>query len=221
MPRLLRRLVYRRRLIRIAKSRYRHLLETVYRRRCRTLLEIGTYDGVHARQMIETAGIFHPIEQVEYYGFDLFERLTDHDLDREFSKKPPPAAEVARRLEETGAQVRLFIGYTSETLPAFVQEITGTGTTVDFVFIDGGHSIETIAADWEQIRKAMTAGTVVLFDDYYTNTEPQVRAVGCQHLINSLNRQQYDVEILGPEDHFEKDWGTLKVRMARVTLRSG
>ncbi len=207
--------------MRTANSRYRHVLETVYRHRCRTLLEIGVYNGVHARQMIETAGIFHPMHRIEYFGFDLFERLTSDDLDREFSKKPPAAADVARRLEETGAQVRLFVGYTSETLPTFVQEARRAGTTIDFAFIDGGHSVETIATDWGHVRELMTANTVVLFDDYYTNTEPDVAGLGCQHLVDGLDRQRYEVEVLAPEDRFEKAWGTLKVRMARVTLRSG
>ena len=220
MPTLLRRLVYRRRLTRMANSRYRHLIETVYRRRCRTLVEVGTYDGLHARQMIETAGTFHPMNEIEYYGFDLFEHLTDHDLEAEFSKKPPPAAEVAQRLEKTGAQVRLFIGYTQETLPTFVEEIKGADTCIDFVFIDGGHSIETIASDWGQIRNILTASTVVLFDDYYTNIEPEVQGVGCQQLIDTLDRREYGVDILEPEDHFEKEWGILKVRMARVKLLS-
>lgn len=220
MSSLVRRLVYWRRRLRMARSRYRHLLETVYRGRCRVLVEVGTYDGVHACRLIETAGIFHPLNEVRYYGFDLFEQLSDSDLDREFSKRPPAAAEVAKRLETTGARVRLHIGYTEETLPAFVREMKNTAKSIDFVFIDGGHSIETIASDWANIREVMTANTVVLFDDYYTNTEPEVQGVGCQHLIDKLDRQEYEVDILEPEDHFEKEWGTLKVRMARVKLRA-
>jgi hypothetical protein len=213
-------LVYRRRRRRLAGSRYRHLIETIHRQRCRTLVEIGTYDGQHARYMIETAALFHDVKQVEYYGFDLFERLTPGDLDKEFSKEPPPVGEVTRRLRKTGAQFRLFVGYTSETLPTFVKELKRERKKIDFVFIDGGHSVETIASDWGHVSEIMTLGTIVLFDDYYTNTEPEVARLGCQHIIASLDRRKYDVEVLEPENAFEKDWGTLRVRMAQVRLRA-
>ncbi|UCF18602.1 MAG: class I SAM-dependent methyltransferase [Gemmatimonadota bacterium] len=220
MRNVYRQLAYWRRLQRVSKTRYRHLIQTVYRRRCRTLVEIGTYDGVHAQHMIETAGIFHPISDVEYFGFDLFELLTDDDLEKEFSKKPPSLAEVAQRLEGTGANVGLSVGYTSETLPKFVREKRNSGTAIDFVFIDGGHSIETITSDWSYVRELMNVNTVVLFDDYYSNTEPEVQEVGCRQLVDKLDRREYDVEVLEPEDHFTKEWGILKVRMVRATLRS-
>jgi hypothetical protein len=52
------------------------------------IMEIGTYDGEHAKQTIETAKKLFPANEVEYYGFDLFELFDEHKLKEELSKKP-------------------------------------------------------------------------------------------------------------------------------------
>jgi hypothetical protein len=69
-------------------KRYDRLLEIIDRYKCRRIMEIGTYDGEHAKQMIETAKKHFPANEVEYYGFDLFELLDEHKLKEELSKKP-------------------------------------------------------------------------------------------------------------------------------------
>jgi predicted O-methyltransferase YrrM len=206
------------RVLQIEPRRYRYLLTTVYRLRPRTIVEIGTYNGAHAVQMIETASLFRPVSEIEYYGFDLFEALTARDLKAEFSKVPPPQKEVLPNLEATGARVELFQGYTHETLPRFVEQAAARGLRPDFVFIDGGHAIETIRSDFRHLEKLLGRESVVLFDDYYTNDPEEVRGLGCQSLIDALDRERYRVRVLGTEDRFPKEWGTLQVRMARVRL---
>ena len=179
-------------------------------------MEIGTYEGVHARQMIETANLFYPMDQIEYYGFDLFEDLTDENLRREFSVRPPTVDRVRQRLGNTGAQIHLFKGYTKDTLPKFCEELKTHHKQMDLVFIDGGHAIETIALDWSYVQRMMGENTIVIFDDYYNNSEKEVSGVGCQSLIDALDRNSYDVEFLKPEDPIQKEWGTLKISMAKV-----
>ena len=66
----------------------------------------------------------------------------------------------------------------------------------------------------------MTHTTQVLFDDYYTNRPSEVEGVGCQGLIDALDRSLYRVKVLATEDHFPKDWGVLKVRMALVSKKT-
>jgi hypothetical protein len=61
--------------------------------------------------------------------------------------------------------------------------------------------------------------TVVIFDDYYTNTEIEVEGVGCQTLIDSLNANDYEVQILEPMDSFAKEWGVLKINMVKVVKK--
>ena len=182
-------------------------------------MEIGTYNGVHACQMIETANIFHPMNRIEYFGFDLFEALTNQDIQKEFTKIPPTYDEVSRKLQETGAIVHLYMGYTKDTLPKFLEENQGD-KQIDLVFIDGGHSFETIAYDWNYAKRVMNHKTVVIFDDYYNNEEPEVTGIGCQSLIRHLDTNLYDIQMQEPEDHFKIEWGILRVNMVKVRLKT-
>ncbi len=211
---LKRMLEYRRLLRTTQPRRYVNLFRTIYQRRCRRIIEIGTWNAVHAEQMILTAGARHPIESVVYCGFDLFEELTDEQFKLEFSKRPPNYQEVLHRLQRTGADIRLVRGNTRETLPRSGELLRGA----DFVFIDGGHSIETIVGDWSAVRQAMRPQTTVIFDDYYPGAGPELAGLGCQHLIDGLDRSEYSVELLEPTDAFEQPWGVLRVQMARVML---
>ncbi len=177
-------------------------------------MEIGTWNGVHAEEMIRTAAAHSDIRSVRYSGFDLFEDLTDEQFKLEFSKRPPTYQAVLERLERTGADVRLIRGNTRDTLPRATEILRNA----DLVFIDGGHSIETIAADWMAIRDVMGPATTVVFDDYYPNAGPELAGLGCHSLIDQLDPGAYAVEVLEPTDEFEQSWGALRVRMARVTL---
>lgn len=200
---------------RIRPRRYRNLFRVIHERRCRCIVEVGTWNGVHAKQMIQTAAIHHPIETVKYLGFDLFEGLTDELLQKELSKRPPGFDEVQRLLAGTGAQIHLFRGNTRMTLPAAVEALREG----DLFFIDGGHSIETIRSDWTAISRALRPGATVIFDDYYMNDPSEVPGLGCQTIVDALDRSKYEVRLLEPVDPAPKSWGVLKVRFAQVRLR--
>ena len=209
-------LLYWKTLFILRHQRYRNLIETVFQEKCRSFVEIGTYNGLHGYQMLQAGKIFHPASTLEYYGFDLFEKQTQEDHDRELSKKPPPYFQVEQFLKKTDAHIQLFQGYTRETLPKFAQWAQDEKKQIDLIFIDGGHSIETIQSDWFYSEKIMSQNTVVIFDDFYNNTEKEVEQVGCQSLIQSLNKDLYHVEILHPENQAVKDWGILRVNMVKV-----
>ena len=192
--------------------RYRALFETIHQHHHHRLVEIGVLHGVHARQMIQTATHHHPAHAIHYFGFDLFEDLTEALLQSELSKKASPYTRVQQKLEKTGAHIQLFMGNTKETLPQALPLIG----EADFVFIDGGHSLETIQSDWGYVKELMNRRTHVIFDDYYVDTTPELEGLGCQTLIDQLDRQQYEVRILDPMDVFRKEWGLLKIKMAVV-----
>lgn len=173
------------------------------------------FDGRHAAQMIQTASLHQAAADVEYFGFDLFEDLTPELLEYEKSKQPPGRAQVQALLDATGARVRLFKGNTRQSLPAHA---AGIGP-VDFIFIDGGPSVETIRSDWDKVQPMIGPRTVVLFDDYYTNDEREVAGSGCQTILGGLDPAGWRVEVLEPADRFAKPWGVLEVKFARVVPR--
>ncbi len=214
-PNVLGHLRYRTLLWRIRPRRYANLFATLYDLRCRRIVEIGTWDGVHAEQMIQTATLNHPARDIDYFGFDLFEEMTAETMKGEFSKWPPSYENVQLKLSRTGASVHLYKGNTRTTLP----EATEAIGKADLAFIDGGHSIETITSDWHNVKQLMDPHTTVIFDDYYSNSETEVKGLGCQTLIDHLDRDAYEVEVLAPTDSFPKDWGLLNVSMVRVRQR--
>ncbi len=193
--------------------RYQALFVEIERCKARRILEIGTWGGGRAVEMIRKAQEFS--DEVEYYGFDLFEQMTDEIHDIEVSKQPPAREEVQARLQETPARIRLFQGFTQETLPAALEELP----PMDFIFIDGGHAPETVASDWKYCQQLMHDDTIVIFDDYWPEGYKGDRAYGPQAIVDAIDRDQYEVEILPTTDRFEKDWGPLIIQFARVTKR--
>ncbi len=176
-----------------------------------TYLEVGTYNGKRAADLCrywreQTDGRFH------YIGFDMFEDMFEEMNKAELSKStlPPSRAEVQATLLKAGARTTLIKGNTRETLPSFVATMDGQ-VIPDLIFVDGGHSLETIDSDWAAVKQLMGDHTRVVFDDYYENKDD----FGCKQLITRLRADaDYTVELLTPID---KPASTgLHIRMALV-----
>jgi len=182
-------------------------------------MEIGVYRGRRAAEMITAAHIHAPLSSIKYYGFDLFEDLTNEDFKSEFSKVPSTKQEISNELGQTKAYIELHQGYTDKTLPLFVEKMKKENKAIDFAFIDGGHSFDTIETDWLFTKQLMGSNTIVVFDDYYQDDKMTKDKIGCQKIIDSLDRDTYDVEILKEADTFQKPWGPLTIRFAKVQLR--
>lgn len=156
--------------------RYEKLLQLIDIFQPQTLLEVGTWNGDNAVRMIAVAKRHH--SDITYIGYDLFEEATPESDKEEFNVKPHHThRDVSAKLENTGAVISLIRGNTNETLK---------DASVDFVFIDGGHSLETIANDYQKLKKS----DVVVFDDYYTPDEngemPDISKVGCNRVVEEL-----------------------------------
>ncbi len=171
-------------------------------------MEIGTWNGAHAKQMIECASKYR--SDIEYYGFDLFEAGVTWESEEQGGKVPPPSVEkVLARLNELDALSFLVKGDTRETL------VGDKLPTMDFVFIDGGHSIDTIASDWANVQLVMDRDTVVIFDDYYHGVAER----GSMVTVEAIDRNEFDVELLDGTDEFKKEAGVLRINFVKVTRR--
>lgn len=184
-----------------AKRRYLHLLELVRQTRPRNILEIGTWKGKHARLMLEEAVRFG---SVHYYGFDLFDSCPLEEFPKAKWKMTPPE-KIQKALESTGAKVSLFKGNTRETLARAGLPM------MDFIFIDGGHSLETIKNDWDHCKKLMHSRTVLVMDDYWNRTD-----AGCKPLVDGVigPSGNYRVEMLGAADRADVS----DIQMVKITL---
>jgi hypothetical protein len=197
----------------IKPARYGNIYKLILLHECRSLMEIGVFNGDNAERMIQTAMVQQGY--VQYVGFDLFEDMTPDKHAAEFSKRPSPIAVVYQKLHATGADVRLIRGDTTETLAPYL-DIYGCP---EFVFIDGGHSHDTITSDWYHVSNHMNADTIVLFDDYYPGEPHAMAGFGCNHIVDNLSRDEYQVQMLEPVDMFEKEWGELFIQMVAVRKR--
>ena len=174
-------------------------------------MEIGTWNGEHALQMIEEAKKNFAPEEIEYHGFDLFEMLDNGTALEEYAKIPPALETVREKLAKTDAKISLYKGCTKETLPKVINNLQ----KMDFIFIDGGHSIETIENDWRYTQQVMDSHTIVIFDDYWNRED-----AGCKKVVDAIDKTKYEVKILPIQDKFKKEWGILTINFVQVKLRT-
>lgn len=175
--------------------RYSQLIAACHRAQPAAILEIGTWNGERAQQLLQAA------PGAKYYGFDLFEDASAKTDAEEMNVKPHSTLdEVKRRL--LGYRVHLTKGNTRNTLPEF-------HNPVDFVWMDGGHSLETIASDFANVRRVAMPDAEIYLDDYYTGPIDTDK-FGCNRLVADL---KHDVL---PVTDYVKGGGF--VQMVRVWL---
>ncbi len=139
-------------------KRYFQILELIEQCKPWSIIEVGVWNGDRAIAMA-TAALKHRAV-VHYSGFDLFEDATpETNVDELNAKSNQTVASVSNKLNQfadryPGFSFTLMRGNTRETLKPQI---------ADFVYIDGGHSVETIRSDYEALRES----PVIVFDDYY------------------------------------------------------
>jgi len=148
-------------------KRYKQLSEMITFYKCESLLETGTYNGGRAIQMADAA--FEHTDKVTYTGYDLFGTTTPELNQIEFNSKATNTTEaVIERLTEYAMEkakegktfeFKLIEGNTNQTLK--------DNPTADFVFIDGGHSYDTVSHDYKQLKH----NKIVVLDDYFSKDE--------------------------------------------------
>ena len=151
------------------------LNDYILKNKCRRIMEIGVADGENAKSMVIAASKNFPIEEVEYYGFDLFEWNSDSHMNR-----------VMTKLKATGCSFKLFKGDSTITLPKVVENLP----MMDLIFIDGGHDYPTVISDWENAKKLMKNETAVFFHNY--------SFYGPKKVVDNISPNEYDVKILYP-----------------------
>lgn len=193
--------------------RYFGLMKIVNEIKPRNIMEIGTYDGRRATQMIQRAARYRPIETVYYAGFDLFEQFEENVFRKELSKRPPPEHTVRRFLGATHARHDLFVGNSAQTLPGAFKATDYR--KFDLVFIDGGHHEDTIRLDWENVQEFIHDDTVIVFDDYYYNRHKDIKDYGCNDIVDNLS-DKWKVTYMQPITKHKKEFGELEIGMVEV-----
>lgn len=155
-------------------KRYKQLVDLVRFAQPATIIEIGTNKGARAELLCREALRYR--DKVHYTGYDLFEDATRANDAAEMNGKAAACeADVAARLSALpGVTFDLVRGNTKATLH-------GTEIYADLVFIDGGHSVETIRGDYEAVK----GSNVIAFDDYYASGADTTK-FGCNQIVDGL-----------------------------------
>lgn len=200
-------------------NRYQNLVTVLDRLAARgtthlRYLEVGTYDGARTEKLLRHWLAGDKVRSAAYWGFDLWEELTPEMSKAELSKSrlPPNESEVLKRLSGVPqCAIQLFKGNTRKTMPEICPGLPGP---MGLIFVDGGHSLDSVASDWRSVRHLIGEGTTVLFDDYYENRLDY----GCKRLVDKLTDVKwattYKVRKLDPVDDGADG---LKIRMIEVT----
>ena len=188
-------------------KRYSIILSTILCYRPKSIIEIGVYRGVRAKEMIQAAQIFN--KNIEYFGFDLFEMINKKIQRQELSKIPYSKKDIKNNLSKY-AKVRLFKGYTSKTLDKLKNK------KVDLIFIDGGHRLDTIKNDWNKSIKFQKKNTIIIFDDYYLDNKKIIRNFGCNLVVNKIDEKKYSKKFFFFTDSFVHLKQRLNIKMVLI-----
>ena len=162
------------RTILMSAARYHDLFSLIKHYKRKNILEVGTWNGETAAGMIEAA--FQNSDEVHYTGIDLFEDATNETDEKEFNVKAHYSKKavslkfeaLAKEYEGEGKKLTYYLikGDSKDKLKVLKDKsICGLYNIFpDFVFIDGGHSLETIKSDFNYCKNI----PVIIMDDYYT-----------------------------------------------------
>jgi hypothetical protein len=193
---------------------YKGLFDAIRIAKPKTILEIGTSSGETAIGLIWVAGQAWGEGNIKYFGIDLFENGKPAQWELEFSGNyvPPKMAAVQARLEtETQAAITL-VAMDSRELPSKAPE---SWPPIDLIYVDGGHSLETVKHDWGFAQACMHEGTVIIFDDYF----PEMSFIGAKLTVDGIDRSKFDVDIRPETDDYMHQFGRLRTQLAVVRLK--
>ncbi|WP_440670678.1 class I SAM-dependent methyltransferase [Candidatus Pelagibacter sp. HIMB1483] len=160
-------------------------LEEVKKKNPKTFLEIGVFHGVTARNVCELLYQIHK-DDFKYIGLDLFEENDENKSEVipstifsnpfkkiyfKYIKKQNPYSQeaVAELLRKFKDNVSLIKGNSNIILKKIDM------SKIDYVFLDGGHTYETVKNDLNCCLEVINSNGTVLCDDYNFGHLPDVK----------------------------------------------
>ena len=194
-------------------DRFDILRELIIANKCKQLLEVGVFRCERSHLMIKAALEHAKPEEIFFTGLDMFEDMTAELTKKEVSRPSGPWSELMckeyLRMNFPGVRTQLIKGDTKETLKNFRL------SEYDFVFLDGGHSIQTAMSDWLNISLMMKPGTIVCFDDYSEKST----MINTKAVVDTIDRNIFSVEIAEQCDFASSDYEDADLRIAIVRMK--
>ena len=155
------------------------LLKLIKENKAKNFLEIGVLEGATSRNICEMLNNVND-GNFKFTGIDLFGEDVQENNSKEFTPisskisnplkwlyfkfflrmEPNSVGGVKLLLKKFNKSVNLYKGYSKNILNKInLKEI-------DFVFLDGGHSYETVKEDLDILRSKLNKNSIILCDDY-------------------------------------------------------
>ena len=163
-----------------------NILELINEYNPKNVLEVGVFCGVTARNICELLDKNHK-NSFSYIGVDLFgnnKASSDDEIEPLFLKNQKfsnpfktlfynyikkenlnSIESVHKLLKKFGDKIKLIQGDTREILENLSLE------SIEFAFLDGGHSYETVMNDLNILEKKLRKNAIILCDDYDGKTK--------------------------------------------------
>ena len=165
-------------------------------------LEIGIFQGVTARNICELLYKIHD-NNFKYIGvdkFDLDEKTNNEIIPsnnfknplKQFyyqyiiKENPYSLKSVKNLLKKFDKNIDIFKGDSKVVLPKIDL------SDIDYVFLDGGHSYDTVINDLINCKVVVENNGVILCDDYDLSYAPGVKKA----IDEFVAKEQYDIKIL-------------------------
>ena len=179
------------------------LLDQVEIYKPKNFLEVGVFQGVTSRNVCEKLNIINN-GQFSFHGIDIFEDTNSNIDNKEMTTKHNKLSNplkhllfniilkkdlfsidsIYKFLNKFEDNVHLYKGFSDTELPKVDM------TKIDMVFLDGGHSYDTVKNDLSLIIKRIKKGKIIICDDYN-----QV-SYGVKKAVDELINQVYEIKEL-------------------------
>lgn len=194
--------------VKLKLNRKSELLRILNKQSPLSILEIGVDEGENSVRLISELSKKVPISKIRFVGIDLFDLMNPGIAKNEASQIPKSKLDVEILLTSN------FPNLNFELLEGDSNEILSTvNENFEFIFIDGGHSYETVKKDLELSESILSEGGTIVLDDY-TNRKAETKAgYGVARLVNELDKNKWNIKISKLPDFFWHPWGMLVTRL--------
>ena len=155
------------------------LLEQIEKYKPKNFLEVGVFQGVTSRTICEKLNLINNGNFL-FYGIDIFEDTNNSIDNKEMTIKHNKLSNPLKHLifniilkkdlfsiesvyeflNKFKDNIHLYKGFSDTQLPKVDL------SKIDMIFLDGGHSYETVSSDLSLILKEIKKGKIIICDDY-------------------------------------------------------
>tara|TARA_B100000029_G_scaffold511199_1_gene604565 strand:+ start:1315 stop:1953 length:639 start_codon:yes stop_codon:yes gene_type:complete len=172
------------------------LLNHIEKSKPKNFLEIGVFHGVTSRNVCEVLSLLHG-NAFKFTGIDLFtndSKLSKNEYipNTSFSnplktiyykyiirRDPYSIQSVNKLLKKFEKNVNIIIGNSNEVLKKIDL------TKIEYVFLDGGHSYETVKKDLDILSEVINNNGIILCDDYDLSYAPGVKKAIDEYVLKN------------------------------------